>query len=101
LAARRRQRRNRHVRLLSHCPVEHATVHPDRHPDHQGEVEGVAGPGVDLGRTLRAVDHHGGVERLLVEPVDADLDQAAAERPDQGGGQVRASKKTASVGVVE
>jgi hypothetical protein len=68
--------------------LDDGAVGPDGRPDDQGEREGVAWPGVNLGGALWAVDHDDRVVGAFAEAVDADLAQAATEGLDQASGQV-------------
>jgi len=68
--------------------LDDGAVGSDGRSDDQGEREGVAWPGVNLGGALWAVDHDDRVVGAFAEAVDADLAQAATEGLDQASGQV-------------
>jgi hypothetical protein len=67
-------------------------VGPDTRPDDQGERQGVAGAGVDLGGVLGAVDHDDRVVGAFAQAVDTDLSNGAAEGLDESGAEVGAER---------
>src|SRR5215218_10324611 len=72
--------------------LDDGAVGPDGRSDDQGEGEGVARAGVDLGGALGSVYHDGRVVGAFGEAIDADLAQVAAEGVDQAGAQVGAER---------
>ena len=81
--------------------LDDGAVGSDGRSDDQGEREGVAWPGVNLGGALWAVDHDDRVVGAFGEAVDADLAQAATEGVDEAGAQVGAERSGKSGAVAE
>jgi len=81
--------------------LDDGAVGSDGRSDDQGEREGVAWPGVNLGGALWAVDHDDRVVGAFGEAVDADLAQAATEGVDEAGAQVGAERSGKSGAMAE